>query len=265
MNNSLDKREWIIEIGSGEKLILILPRMDYNSIYYNEWEKNLKPLLNDYKFLILDIPEKLAQEGSNIEYTVKDLACEVHKFLINNNLKISMIFGLSLGGMIAQELSILKDMENIPLMLISTNLFASIKLKGVFSTWSLLTQRFGTEGFDLGLLPWILNSEELPFMTLPNREYNEGDSKIQIDKLKSSLKAVATHDARETSKKIVAPVVALFGKNSVLLGTCEGNEFNQNIKWCEIFNIENAGMRVLDENYDCTISIIKDFINKNLK
>src|SRR6478752_4796198 len=102
-------------MGEGQHLTLILPRMDTEAITTQEWEATLRPFWKESRFLILDMPEKLVQENNGpVDFTVRELAVFVHQFLKEQGLQPDLIWGFSLGGMIAQELSVLPEMEQIP-------------------------------------------------------------------------------------------------------------------------------------------------------
>ena len=65
------------------------------------------------------------------------------------------IIGISMGGMIAQELLFYKNFELIPLLVISSNIWANTKLKAIFSSWMLVVKQFSVSAFDVVLNAWI--------------------------------------------------------------------------------------------------------------
>lgn len=259
MESVVDIRIWKYEYGTGDKLVLVLPRMDHKCISKEEWDDLLEPFSEDAHFFILDMPEKMIQE-KKLEFSVKGLACEVNNYLLENNILPDMIWGLSLGGMIAQELSLYDNCVDIPLLLIATNLFADIRLRAIFSSWSIIVNNYGTDGFDLSLAPWIADARDLPI--LDKSIYNEkNEDLVALAKIKASLRAVSLHDARNVASNIKAIVKVLFGEYSVLLGESEAETFKKYLPKADVCFIKNAGMRLLNDNKDYTIPLIKEYIN----
>lgn len=261
MNSYNINRKWKFEYGHGKKLIVILPRMDYTDVNIDEWTDLLNPFTEDASFLILDMPEKLTQENIS-NFTVKDLAYETNKYLTKNNIIPDMIWGFSLGGMIAQELSIYDSFVKTPLLLISTNLYANTKLKAIFSSWSLMVHKYGIPGFNLSLIPWISNSKNLPILNYDLLSPTTDDL-IALNKIKSSLNAVSLHDARKITNSLKAPMKILFGEYSVLLGKSEANTFREYLPNSEIIFIKDSSMRILNDNKKSTIPLIKEYLSSN--
>ena len=167
----MNERNWLIVTGTGKKKILILNRMDYKSLDHKEWNTILKKYLNLYQFYILDIPEKLAQENynfnnSNISYFAEEVVC----FIKKKNLKFNAILGISLGGMICQQLLEYNEFKKTPKILVSTNVYASIKLKAIFSSLYKNLEFFGVNGFRIALESWVTKISDLP--TFQCKEYN---------------------------------------------------------------------------------------------
>ncbi len=244
----MNKREWILQYGNGEKTILVLPRMDHRPLLDEEWQGVLAPFLEDAHFIILDMPEKLAQTQLNETiFTVQELASEVQRFLGESKIHPDQIWGLSLGGMIAQELAQYKGFTSLPLVLISTNLYADTKLKSIFSSWSLMTEQFGLHAFDRSLVPWISDERTLPIL---HHEWHsdEVDCDVSMNKILASLNAVSNHDARGRVFDPNQKINVFFGKHSVLLGKEEASYFQNFIPHAKIIFVENAGMRIINDN-----------------
>jgi pimeloyl-ACP methyl ester carboxylesterase len=256
-------RPWKLEMGLGKRLIIILPRMDTDSITEEEWKQILNPFMDDAKYLIIDMPEKLLQEkGLKVEFTVQELAMEVHSYLNEQSLLPDMIWGFSLGGMIAQELSVLNGMQDIPLLLISTMAYADYTLQAVFSSWAIITQAFGEQGFQKCLIPWIQRVGELPLFSKPNEvPIKINSDPLAIRKAISSLRSVSFHDARLTLPKIKALTLVLFGEDSVLLHEQHAQLFHQNLKQGKVKFVPDAGMRILTDNPTESINQIKSYMN----
>jgi pimeloyl-ACP methyl ester carboxylesterase len=213
------------------------------------------------------MPEKLVQEQAGfVELTVQNLAKEVHRYLKEHDLQPDLIWGFSLGGMIAQELSVLEGMEEIPLLLVSTNAYADMTLQAVFSAWAQMTHSFGEAGFQRSLGPWIVKSEQLPIVTA-DEEWNGvfESNPLAIAKATSSLRAVALHDARPRLPQIQSPVLVLFGEQSVLLHEAHAQVFREHLPHAQVVFLANAGMRLMGDNPEGAISRIKSYIGANVK
>ena len=260
----MNERPWKIELGSGNIYILILTRKDYNPLNYLEWQTILKPFYNKAHFIIIDIAEKFLQENYNSSFSIKELAKYLYKYLSQNNIVPNMIWGFSMGGMIAQELKTYKIYQPIPLLLVSTNLCATPKLKAIFSNWYLSLKNNGINDFYQNFYPWILSSDKLPIFSLKIPQI-ENISSFGVKKLLYSIKSVANHNACDVIKKNTGRIVILFGEKSVLLNKEEANLFRQILPYVKIHFVKNANMRIMNCLDKITFDIINNYIDEMVK
>lgn len=256
----MSNRLWRIDFGRGNHLILVLTRKDYQPLSYNEWETTLLPFQNKAHFIIIDIVEKCFQENSLFDFTIKDLSEKVYLYLKEQSIYPDMIWGFSMGGMIAQELRSFSDFTKTPLLLISTNLYATPKLKAVFSSWFLSLKSGGIENFYRTFLPWIISSNELPIFYMKDNIIIN-NSTFGIKKLAYSIKAVSKHNACNTLKNNYGKILILFGENSTLLNHEEAIIFKKYVPNIKIHFVKNASMRVMSCLDNITFNIINNYID----
>lgn len=260
----MNNRTWKIELGTGSPLILILTRKDSQPLNIIEWKKTLAKFYDKANFLIIDVAEKFLQENGDKNFTIKELAYFLYKYLLKNNIQPHIIWGFSMGGMICQELIGYREFQKTPLLLISTNLYATKKLQAIFSTWY-LSLKYGTiNDFYKVFYSWIISATNLPLFSIKKYNVNKIDN-FGIKKLLYCIKAVSNHNACDTIKKASNKILILFGKNSTLLNQEEANIFIKYIPNAKIYFVENAGMRIMNNLDNKTINLINNYINEVTK
>lgn len=255
----MNKRTWKIHLGTGKPLILILTRKDSNPLNILEWKNNLSKFCNNAHFLIIDVAEKFIQENGFKNFTIKELSHFLYKYLLKNNIYPNMIWGFSMGGMICQELTSYHEFQKVPLLLISTNLYATKKLQAIFSTWY-LSLKYGTvNDFYRVFYPWIISSNKLPIYSLKNNITIDNFSK---KKLLYCIKAISKHNACNTIKNKQNKILILFGENSILLNKEESLIFQKYMPHAKIYFVKKASMRIMDNLDINTIKLINNYIKE---
>ena len=252
-------RRWINIIGNGTKKIWVFPRMDYRGDIVSEFA-----IFNEFcdkaQFYIMDLPEKMIQESKTWDL-IADLAKEVIGLVGTDIPHPDYIIGLSMGGMIAQELLFYKEFESIPVLVISSNIWANVKLKAIFSSWLLVVKYFNVSAFDLVLSSWICVSSKLP---IDNTEYfecvDEEEKKLATKKILLSLNSVARHDARQLRELNKLNVTLWRGEKSVLISQTEEDEFVKYVPSLKIIHAPECGMRILSENKKFVCDNLREFI-----
>ncbi len=262
MNKENAKRSWKLELGTGDRVILVLPRMDADALSRKEWLVSLAPYLTDYTFLILDVPEKLIQEHKGQDsFTVPELAQWAHDYVKKNNITPYMIWGFSLGGMMAQYLSTFNEYADTPVLLVSTMLCPNKKLKAVFSTWYMLCDKFGVKGLQAGLVPWVVKESELPLFQLETTDRE--DEAIAVAKMKAGVQAIINHNGKAYHEQMKSPIQIIFGEESILLGQEESEYFERYLPQANIDFIHNSGMRMFGEKPEEVKQVIEKFIDSH--
>jgi hypothetical protein len=256
-------RKWELRFGTGSKLILVLPRKDSSALSQKEWENMFVDFLDDYKFIVVDFPEKLMQERKvsslnidDFDWSVGFMADELST-LIESLGKVYCTLGISLGGMILQKYYF-NSKSIIPTILISTMSEQNAKLKAVFNSWGLLANKSGLVAFKYALMPWIVNQDHLPIkMDVPDG----GDEFSRIKEV-ISIKSVLSHDSTEGDTTLTRAAI-IYGEKSPLINKSEVDSFGNHFKNITFYSVQNSGMRVLEENKSASIRFITEFLESS--
>ena len=93
----------VIKFGKGEKTLAILPGLSYDGFFDKADEIERAYAVFAKKFTVYLIDRNLTPKT---EYSVKDVARDTAETLENLNVKKADVFGVSLGGIVAQQLAI---------------------------------------------------------------------------------------------------------------------------------------------------------------
>lgn len=92
-----------IKFGNGEKTLVILPGLSYNGFFDKAEEIERAYAVFAKKFTVYLIDRNLTPKT---EYSVKDIVKDTAETLEKLNIKKADVFGVSLGGIVAQQLAI---------------------------------------------------------------------------------------------------------------------------------------------------------------
>ncbi len=252
-------RKWINVIGKGVKKVWVFPRMDYRGNIVSEFSM-FQEFGEKAQFYIMDLPEKMVEESKTWNL-IADLAKEVIDLVGTDIPQPDYIIGISMGGMIAQELLFYKNFELIPLLVISSNIWANTKLKAIFSSWMLVVKQFSVSAFDVVLNAWICESSKLPIDNTDCFEcINEEEKELATRKILLSLHSVARHDARELNRLKILNITLWRGEKSVLISQMEEDEFVKYVPKLKIIRAPECGMRILTENKKFVFDHLKEFL-----
>jgi pimeloyl-ACP methyl ester carboxylesterase len=115
---NIDGFEMYYEIsGEGTPLVMIMG-LGANSEWWNE--EIINRLNDSFKVMILDNRGTGRSDDPGVEFSIKDLAEDVINLMDKVNIPKAHILGISMGGMIAQELALNFPEKVIKLVLCST-------------------------------------------------------------------------------------------------------------------------------------------------
>lgn len=250
-------RVWLKKIGNGIKKVWVFPRMDYRGNIVEDFYIFNK-YCDEMQFYIMDLPEKLVQESkewSSIDY----LADEAFNLMGQYIPRPDYMIGISMGGMIVQELLCKPTLCEIPVLIISSNIWANTKLKAIFSSWMIAVKQIGTGAFDMILYPWICLDSELPVSSCDYKIIDTEEQEIAERKILLSLKSVAEHDARKLQMYKQLQITFWRGEHSVLISQVEEEEFKAHVPELNVIHIPECGMRILNEKSIFAEEKLKEF------
>lgn len=267
MTSMQPQRPWRLQLGRGARVALVLPRMDPEPPSESEWTEALAPWLDDLRFHVLDLPELRAQlhHDDEAQVSIADLARDAREHLRREAIRPDMIWGVSIGGMIAQHLAASPEHAGVPLVLVSTYVRIDPARRALFSSWSLLVERYGVEAYRLAIAPWLRPSDAPPIFSRDEWIAPRADtSPVAVRKLRASLRAVAHHDARDRLPGIAAPALVLIGERSVLVDHRDAAMFAELLPRARVERVPGSAMRVLSGARDTVAPLLRAFIREHL-
>jgi pimeloyl-ACP methyl ester carboxylesterase len=201
------------EKGQGEPL-LFLSGLSGDHLY---WAGQLRAFGKCYHCLALDNRDVGQSAYAAAPYTVADLAADVAGLLDRLHLPPAHVVGLSMGGMIAQELALLAPERVKSLALVSSLARSDAWFRGTLEAFALIRKQVAdTAAFFDAILPWWVGY----------RFFEQGERAAWLrwllrqcphpqrpDGFLRQLDAAARHDALGRLAAIGCPVLVLVGED----------------------------------------------------
>jgi pimeloyl-ACP methyl ester carboxylesterase len=204
------------DAGSGEAVVF-LNGLAGDHLYWNSQVRTLSPR---FRCLSLDNRDVGQSAYSDQSYTCADLAEDVVAFLDVLGVPAAHVVGLSLGGMLAQELAIRHPQRVLSLVLTNTLGRCDEWFGHLLDAFCLIRRQVpDTPRFFEAVLPWLISHRyfEQPgavewlkalFYRNPHPQRAEGFFR-QID-------AIRTHDALDRLGQVRCPVLVVAGEDDTL-------------------------------------------------
>jgi len=182
----------------------------------------LEPMKNNFQAIIFDNRDAGRSDNVNEQYQIKDLATDTIKLMDKLNIDKAHILGISMGGMIAQEVALNYPERVNKLVLCSTNCGGA---KSVLPSQDVLAQLTQDRG--------ELSQEEIIENTIPllytnefidkNPEYIERTKEqlmkapIQPEAYERQIQSLLSFNTERRLKKIEHKTLVIHGKKDILV------------------------------------------------
>jgi len=202
---------------------------------------NLIPLISDDRMLIMIDNRGAGKTVYNGSFTTDDLTNDVLGLMDHLSVPKAHIVGWSMGGCMAQELSLAHPERVISLTLIS----AYMRRPGRSSHMMNTAIRAVREGADIDVLSMILQGMCFPESVFLRREERGTEKKrpftATIDGIDDQMKAVDVYDSRGRISGISVPTLCIHGLSDIMVPPEVGDEITSLIKGCEPYRVPAAG------------------------
>lgn len=226
-----------------------------------EWIHQFNYFNSKQHIIILDLPGFGKSNKPKTKYSINFFTKQILSFIkLLGHGKIILI-GHSLGGIIAQNITIQNPTLVKKLILISTaaSFSQSIK-KRITLFWINLIFKLTYKNFLKNIIKQIISIKN------ENREFK----RFYNDTLKIPKSVVLSTFKNMTSKfnlnkqlsRIFQPTLLIYGNEDQIISKSSMKNLGDSIPNSEIYIIENSPHRVMVENYIEVNKIIDDFINK---
>jgi pimeloyl-ACP methyl ester carboxylesterase len=201
------------EKGRGEPL-LFLNGLSGDRLY---WRRQLRAFGKEYRCLAVDNRDVGQSSYATEPYTARDLAGDVLELFDRLGLPPAHVVGLSMGGMIAQELALAAPRRVKSLVLVDTLAHSDEWFRGLLRAFELIRRQVDdTPAFFEAILPWWVSprffdeSDRVSWLRALLRQNPHPQS---LDGFLRQLDALGRHDARDRLHALACPVLVIAGED----------------------------------------------------
>jgi pimeloyl-ACP methyl ester carboxylesterase len=201
------------EKGHGEPL-LFLNGLSGDHLY---WRSQLRAFGKHYRCLAVDNRDVGQSSYATAPYQTRDLTVDLIEWMDRLSLPPVHVVGLSMGGMIAQELALAVPQRIKSLVLVDTLAWADDWFRGTLRAFELIRRQVAdTAEFFEAILPWWVShrffegSDRVSWLRMLLRQNPYPQS---LEGFLRQLGALAGHDARQRLPGIDCPVLVLAGED----------------------------------------------------
>jgi pimeloyl-ACP methyl ester carboxylesterase len=251
--------------GEGEPILLI---QGYGQ-YSGHWATLIPRFSREYRVISFDNRGTGRSDKPDIPYTMKMMADDAKGLLDAIGVDSAHVFGVSMGGMIAQELAL-----NYPDKLISLILGCTLcgGTKAILPTPEALAFLTGPEMAKLSVeerarvtVPWLVSQEFIDKNPEAVELYVAITSKYPtpIHGFACQAQAIAAHDTYDRLSQITAPTLVIAGSADRIIPAGNSRIIAPRIKDAELVILENAGHGFFIDAEAETTRIILDFLRQH--
>jgi len=253
--------------GKGEPLVLIMGYTLRGAHWYAIQDK----LAREYRVIVFDNRGTGRSDKPEIPYTAKMMAGDVAGLLDVLGIDVANVFGISMGGMIAQEFALNYPDRLNNLILGCTSCGGT---RGVQSTPEVVAflidpehAKLSVEDQARSVIPWIWSKEFVENNPAATERfvatYCEYPTPPQI--AVSHQNAILAHDTYDRLTNIKAPTLVITGTGDRMIPYENSKLLASRIPGAELAIIENAGHQFFDDSTEKASKIILDFLRRHSK
>ena len=251
--------------GDGEPLLLIMGYGQYSA----HWSPLIPPFSQEYRVISFDNRGTGRSDKPEIPYTMKMMAADAKGLLDAIGVDSAHVFGVSMGGMIAQEFALNYPGKLISLILGCTQCGGT---KTVLPTPEALAFLLNPEMGKLSVeeraretAPWLVSQEFIDKNPEAVELYVALTSKYPtpIHGFACQAQAIAAHDTYDRLPQITAPTLVIAGSADRIIPAGNSRIIAPRIKDAELVILENAGHGFFIDAEAETTRIILDFLRQH--
>lgn len=248
--------------GDGEPLLLIMG-LSLNS---KSWFRTLPALSEQYKVIIFDNRGVGLSSKPNIPYSIELMAEDARAVLDAAGVDSAHIYGISMGGMIAQRLAV-KYPERIRSLILGCTTSGGVNHVQPSADVSMLM---------LSRASAVATPEEIAWATAPilySQTFIENQRDLVAEDIQKrielpiqpyaymlQLQACLAHDTSSEIDQIIAPTLVIHGNEDKLVPYQNGVTLAETIPGAEFLTIQGAGHIYVSEANDLVNKRVLEFL-----
>lgn len=248
--------------GNGEPLLLIMG-LSHNSL---SWKRSLPELAENFQVIVFDNRGVGRSSKPETPYSIELMAEDAKAVLDAVNVDSAHVYGISMGGMIAQRLAINYPDKVKSLVLGCTTSGGShhVQPSAEVSMAMLSRASVSPEESAWAAVP-ILYSEQF---IENNRDAIEEDIRVRLQiptpphGYMLQLQACLAHDTYNELDQISVPTLVIHGDADKLVPYENGLTLKQRIKGAEFHTVPGAGHLYVTEDQDTVNKRVVEFLTK---
>jgi len=230
-----------LEKGQGEALVF-LNGLSGDHLY---WNGQLRAFARRYRCLALDNRDVGQSAYSGCAYTIADLAADVAELLTRLGISAAQVVGLSMGGMIAQELALAAPHLVKGLVLVDTLARADEWFRGTLTAFEAIRRQVpDTAAFFETILPWWVSHryfEASDRVTWLRWLLHQNPHPQRLDGFLRQIEAMRAHDALERLQRIGCPVLIVSGEDDGVSPPRYARQLHERIPQSELVLLSGVG------------------------
>jgi pimeloyl-ACP methyl ester carboxylesterase len=248
------------EKGQGDPLVFL----NGLSGDHGYWMGQLRTFARSYHCLAVDNRDVGRSSYAAGPYTIRDLAGDTAELLDRLALPPAHVIGLSMGGMIAQELALSWPRQVRSLILVSTLGRSDDWFRGTLTAFGLIRRQVpDTASFFEGILPWWVSYR---FFEKPERitwlrwllHQNPHDQRL--DGFLRQLEAISGHDALDRLPGIGCPVLLLAGEDDSVAPPRYSHQLHERLAHAQETILPDVGHAPPLENPELFNATVADYL-----
>jgi 3-oxoadipate enol-lactonase len=251
---------YYVERGQGEPLIF-LNGLAGDSM---SWMGQLKTFSRHFRCIAVDNRDVGQSTYVNAEYTIRDIAQDLIGLCSHLGLGPAHVVGVSMGGMIAQEMALEAPDRVASLVLVNTLAAADDWFRGTLELFKLIREQGpDTATFFSRILPWWVSHE---FFRDSGRTswlmwlLSQNPYAQKLEGFRRQLSAVATHSTIDRLCEIRCPVLILSGVDDHIMPPRFALELKSQIPQAVLQPVPGVGHALALENPVLFNSSLQQFL-----
>jgi pimeloyl-ACP methyl ester carboxylesterase len=229
------------EKGQGEPL-LFLNGLSGDHLY---WRGQLRAFGKQFRCVALDNRDVGRSSYAEGPYTTRDLAGDVLGLLDALGVAAAHVVGLSMGGMIAQELALTAPERVTSLVLVDTLARADEWFRGTLRAFELIRRQVAdTAAFFEAILPWWVSHR---YLEQPERAawlrwlLRQNPHPQRLDGFLRQIDAMHRHDALDRLAAVRCPALVIVGEDDCVSPPRYARQLHERLPHAELVVLPGVG------------------------